>query len=237
MIAWLLVLAIAVLPSCVLSAVGAEPDLDAKAKPAAVKAKAADDSSEIKAETPPVRVPPNLGKVKLKVGPSSIAVIDESGRRQTLSIHYRWRVHANASVEVRLIPGESRKGVSVVPVYFRSEYFTPAVSQKVYHCLDRAADAAPEESFSKDKMTFKIVGARNSLGNPAVYVLPYNEGGNPADRPGAVFLELASWAVNDSILSLDLPHDVFTKSGTLVVWFLRGSQIVWEEKVPWPGYR
>jgi hypothetical protein len=187
-------------------------------------------------EAAPVKVPQSAWKIKMKTAPSQIAVVAESGNRQTLNVNYRWRVHANASVEVRLIPGDERKNVSVVPVYFRGEYFTSEVSQKVYRCLDAAADRAPVESFTKDKMTFKIVGGRNSLGNSAVYVLPYNEGSTPEKRPGAVFLELASWAVNDSALSLDLPRSVFTQSGTLVVWFIRGEQIVWQEKLAWPGY-
>jgi hypothetical protein len=124
----------------------------------------------------------------------------------------------------------------VVPVNFVGEHFKGKVQERVYKCLDGAGDLAVTDSFTKDKMVYKIIGERNSLGHPSVHVLPYNEGGAPADRPDSVFLQLDTWAVNDRLLSLDMPREVFGKRGTLFVWFFRGDRLLWEEKVDWPGY-
>ena len=80
------------------------------------------------------------------------------------------------------------------------------------------------------------MGAKNSLGRTAVSVVPYNEGEDPEQRPGAVFLQLDAWSINDHSLSLDLPREVFKAKGTLFVWFLRGEKVLWEERISWPGY-
>ena len=185
--------------------------------------------------------PPRASKVRkgpsIHVEPNSVTVVAEHGKRKTLWIDYRWNLHDKASVEVRLVTGQkAAKGVIVVPVYFVGEQLNAQIQQRAYRCLDRAGDATTTDSFTADKMVYKIIGQRNSLGRPALYVLPYTEGGTPAERPGAVFLQLDAWAINDHLLSLDLPRDGFTEAGTLFVWFLRGDRMLWEKKVAWPGY-
>ena len=175
-------------------------------------------------------------KLKLPVGPSLVAVVKEHTGRQVLAIHYPWKVHEKASIEVRLMPGKRAEGTSVVPVFFVAEHCKGELKQKLYRYLDAAADTGITDSFTKDKMVYQIVAERNSLGRPSLHVLPYNEGSTPDQRPGAVFLQLDCWAINDRMLSLDMPRDVFVKSGKLSVWFLRGDKVVWEEKIDWPGY-
>ncbi len=172
----------------------------------------------------------------IKVQPILVTVLSERGGRKTLAIDYRWSVYDKASVEVRLVPAaRAAKGAIVVPVFFVGEQFHGKVVDQVYRCLDKSADLGTTYSFTKDKMVYQIVGQRNSLGRPSVYVLPYDEGGTPDQRPGAVFLQLDTWAVNDHLLSLDLPRDVFRQPGTLFVWFLRGEKLLWEQRVDWPG--
>ena len=189
------------------------------------------------ADAPPPR-PSNVRKVpSIRVEPNFVTIVNEHGKRKTLAIDYRWSFHEKASVEVRLVTGQrASKGLIALPVFFVGEYLKGQTQQRVYKCLDRAADAGTTDSFTADKMVFKIIAERNSLGRPALYVLPYPEGGTPAERPGAVFLQLDAWAINSHLLSLDLPRDVFAESGTLFVWFIRGDKMVWEERVAWPGY-
>jgi hypothetical protein len=187
---------------------------------------------------------PRTGKLNLKTHPSLVAALAGHGGRQTLAIQYRWKVHENASVEVRLVPAERAEGTFVLPLDFVGQYLSSRtkpksyetdLQQKVYRCLDRAGDEGQTETFEKDKMGFRIIGQRNSLGRPAVYVLAYNAGKPPQERADIVFLHLASWAVADDRLSLDLPPEIFGKPGKLFVWFLRGNRLLWEEQVPWPG--
>lgn len=246
-------LSIVVLSVCVPLASGQEPSDAAPPKAAAKESKA--PAAAVPKSTPAEPTPagsatadrkpdgaapapvPSSRKRKLMVKPSLVAAIAERGGRVTLAIHYPWKVHDKASVEVRLVAGQRAEGTTVVPVNFQSEFCKGPILLKVYRCLDHATDQETTESFTKDKMVYQIIGQRNSLGRPSVHVLPYNEGGTPDERPGAVFLQLDTWAINDRMLSLDLSRHVFAKSGKLFVWFLRGDKVIWEEKIDWPGYK
>ena len=157
-------------------------------------------------------------------------------------IDYRWKLYPATSVEVRLVAPDDTKGI-VVPLYFVSEYFRGDVSRKAFHCLDGAEQRETVESFVKDKIDFEIVGRRNSLGRPAVLVLPHEQvekrpGSKEAEvvpDPRAVFLMLDSWSLGDRTLSLDLPPEGFSQAGLLHVWFSCVDRAVWEETIPWPG--
>jgi hypothetical protein len=169
-------------------------------------------------------------------------VVQERSGRRTLAVDYRWKVHADASIEVRLVAAGA-DGSLAAPVYFLSEYFRGDVRLKTYHCHTAADKEETTDSFVRDNTEFKIVGRRNSLDRPAVLVLPRDQakkahGGNPefVVTPKAVFLLLDSWAVNDHLLALDLPREEFSEAGTLHVWFLRSERVLWEETVRWPGY-
>ncbi len=179
-----------------------------------------------------------------KANPTSfVSLLRERSGQQTVMIHYRWKLHSDASVEVRLAPADAASA-AVAPLYFVGEYFKGDVSRKVFHCLDAADHRETADSFSKDKIDFQILGQQNSLGRPAILVLPCQqvenahgkEAGSP-DSPKAVFLLLDSWALDDETLNLDLPRQRFADPGLLHVWFLRSNRALWEETVPWPGYR
>ena len=218
----------------------------AKAKPAAAAKADADqpfDSAPVASKkkeeeggvAPPPVVPPRK-TVRIEAAPGYIDVISDRGGHHTLVINYRWRLHPRASVEVRMIPAErAAGGARVVPVFFVSEQLKGEVEKKVHRSAERGNEVATTESFTKDKMVYKITGERNSLGRTAVSVLPYNEEETPADRPGAVFLQLDDWGLTDDLLYLDMPHEAFAAPGTMFVWFLRGERLIWEAKVPWPG--
>ena len=126
---------------------------------------------------------PSPRKRKLTVKPSLVAVIPERGGRLTLAIHYPWKIHDKASIEVRLVAGQRAEGTTVVPVNFQSEFCKGPILLKVYHCLDHATDQETTESFTKDKMVYQIIGRRNSLGRPSVHVLPTMKGALPTSVP------------------------------------------------------
>jgi hypothetical protein len=167
---------------------------------------------------------------------SFVSLLKEGAGRQVLVINYRWKVHSKASIEVRLLPNDDKEETLVSPTYFVSDLFKGPVATKVYRCLDSAGDLATTDSFTKDKMEYKIIGQRNALGHPSILIIPYPEGGTVTRRPTAIFPLLDAWAINDRLLDLELPRDAFAKPGRLHVWFLRGDHEVWEEAIDWPGY-
>ena len=196
--------------------------------------------------------------------PTSMDIIPVPGGQKTLTIHCRWSSFPEASIEVRLVPGPAAsKRVSVSPINF-SEHLKDKVREALFTCLDHTGEGGRTYSFTKNQITYTMIGRRNSLGNQGVHVQVQPEGGDtrpqspakplpagasvkgpppPADmdspdpNPAAAFLQLDTWAVDRDTLSLDLARDEFAKSGTLYVWFFRGDRVVWEEQIRWPGYK
>jgi hypothetical protein len=132
----------------------------------------------------------------------------------------------------------------------------------LYACLDHSGEGGRDYTFTKDKVVYKMIGRRNSLGNQGVHVLVQTEDSGtrkrslpkpppgahaqatprleategPDPNPGAVYLQLDTWAVDPETLSLELARDEFANAGTLFVWFFRGDRAVWQEQIRWPGY-
>ena len=201
---------------------------------------------------------------KFGARPNSIAVTAEPGGLKTLTIHFHWELFPNGSVEVRLVPNSDLKKATVTPVYF-AELLKDKVREELYKCLDHPGEGGRTYSFTKDKLVYKMIGRRNSLGNQGVHVYVAPEGGDTPrsaqkapppgahvqarphnsledmekvdPNPGTVYLQLDTWAVDRDTLSLDMERDEFAKPGTLFVWFFRGNQTVWEEQIRWPGYK
>ncbi len=168
--------------------------------------------------------------------PTSMSIIPVPGGQKTLTIHFRWSLYPNASVEVRLVPSSEPKGATVAPIYF-SEHLNGTVRDALYACLDHPGEGGRTHSFTKNKIVYDMIGRRNSLGNQGVHVQVHVEDSKSAEaNPAAAYLQLDTWAVDQETLSLDLARDEFAKSGTLFVWFFRGGQVVWEEQIRWPGY-
>jgi hypothetical protein len=189
---------------------------------------AAEPDSSVDAETPQPQ--------KIGARPTSIAVLSEPGGAKTLNIHFRWSIFPDASIEVRLVPGPEAKGVQVAPVYYH-EYLKGKVRDELFDCLDHPDRGGTTHSFSKDKIVYKMIGRRNSLGNQGVHVQVSSETPKKSDQPAAAFLQLDTWALDNDTLSLDLARDEFAAPGTLFVWFFRGDKAVWEEQIRWPGYK
>jgi len=230
-----LFLTILLLTSCPAAVRAAQPLSDAT-PPAANKPVAAEADKPAAAEQTP-------GQAKKKAVPTNYAsIVQQRPGQNTLVIDYLWKVHDKTSVEVRLVPTDEAESAIVAPLYFLSEYLRGDVPKKVYHCLDAGGDHDVIESFTKDKTEFRVVGLRNSLGRPAVMVVPRDmavkKHGKEAEfvpSLRAVFLTLDCWAVNDRMLTLDVPREGFSKPGQLHVWFMRGERVLWEEAVAWPG--
>ena len=98
-----------------------------------------------------------------------MAIIPEPGGLKTLTIHFRWSLFPNASIEVRLVPGPNRKGPRSTPIYF-AEHLKGTVREALYTCLDHPGEGGRTHSFTKDKIVYKMIGRRNSLGNQGVHV-------------------------------------------------------------------
>ena len=151
-----------------------------------------------------------------------VSIVSGRAGTQTLVIAYPWKIHQQASVEVRLLTGEHAEGTIVTPLYFTSEYFKGQMWKKIYHCLDGAADSDMADSLLLDKIDFHIIARRNSLGRPAVLVIPEDKAtklhGKEAEFTAAlraVFPLLDAWAVNDRLLTLDLPRGHVFPAGSV----------------------
>lgn len=171
------------------------------------------------------------------------SVVQQPSGGPALAIQYPWGLHQQASIEVRWVPAGSVDEKQLRPVFFVGDYLKGLATIKVYQARDRAADSPSKDSYirnSQDKVEFDILGQRNTLGKPAVTVIPRFKPDDKAKEPppdtAAVFYFLDSWSVDKQHLWLDLPREYFAKAGDLHVWFLRGDKIVWQEKVSWPGY-
>ena len=101
--------------------------------------------------------------------PTSMIIIPERNGLKTLNIHFRWSIYPNASIEVRLVPGVIRKGATVSPVYFLKQ-LKGKVQEALFTCLDHPGDGGRTYSFTKDKLSYTMVGCRNSLGSQGAYV-------------------------------------------------------------------
>lgn len=160
----------------------------------------------------------------------------ERGGDPILLINYDWAVHAQASVEVRLVTGEVLPQDPIRPLYFQNRYFHGDTAAWVYKCQDIAGRVGSSRVVNRDGMDLTIVGRRNALGQDAVNVLRLHEGREATPGVSAAFVLLRNWSITPKLLSLDLPREEFAPAGRLHVWFLRDKAIVWHEAIAWPGY-
>ncbi len=206
------------------------------ASPAVVPAAPKEAASESPIED---EMPASSGKKKapsLLARPTYMAIVPEPGGRKTLTLGYRWPLHESASIEVRLVAGPKTEGTAVAPIYFH-ELLKGKLEEELFKLLDKSDQRGGlTHTFTKEKIVYKMIGQRNSLGHQAVHVQVYTEDARPDSNPAVAFLQLDTWAVNPQVLSLELPRDEFPNAGTLFVWFFRGDKVVWEESIAWPGY-
>jgi hypothetical protein len=194
------------------------------------------EATDQSTETSPAMQTPK--RRKIGVGPTSIAVVSEPGGLKTLTIHFRWSLIPDASIEVRLVPDPVAEGTEVAPIYFH-EHLNDKVRQQIYDCLDHSDRGGRSHSFTKDKVVYKMIGRLNSLGNQSVHVQVKKQDADPtkAPAPAAAYLQLDTWAVDKDTIALDLARDEFAQPGVLFVWFFRGDKAIWQEQIRWPGYK
>ena len=89
-------------------------------------------------------------------------------------MHFRWSLYPNASVEVRLVPRRRPKDYELAPICF-SKQLQGKVREDLYDCLDHVTDGGRTHSFTKSGLVYKMIGARNSLGNQGVHVAVHPE--------------------------------------------------------------
>jgi hypothetical protein len=162
-------------------------------------------------------------------------IVCERPGRPGLMIEYPWKLHAHSSVEVRYATAAQEKEITFAPIYFVAEYFKGANRDHIYHCLDTVSDRVERFTFTKDQVDFHVSGLKNLLGHPAVQVVAKEVGRHTKAAPIVIFPLLDGWAIDDKMLSFDLPADEFAAPGTLHVWFLRGDTAMWEQSLAWPG--
>jgi hypothetical protein len=222
------------------AALGAEPQPKPEANSPASEEKApqAPVDEQAQAATQPDSESAKPEPRKKGARPSAMDVVKVRGGKRVLTIHFRWSLFPNSSVEVRLKPDAGAGNVSPEPVYFFEQLKGP-VRDALFKCLDHTGEAGFTHTFSKEGLTYTMIGSRNSLGKQAVHVEVHPDDNNKtADKnPAAAYLQLDTWSVDPETLSLDLERDEFTKPGKLYVWFFRGDQIVWNEQIRWPGYK
>ena len=227
---------------CILSFTGLvlaadpSPSSTAGATPRSGEAAPADANADRAANADPAADADVAKPRKITAGPIAINVIPTPGGVQTLNIQFRWSLFTDSRIEVRLVPGVDNKAIAAAPVYFH-EHLKGKVQEDLFDCLDHPDNGGKTHSFTKDKIVYKMIGRQNSLGNQGVHVYVSSETPKKSDQPAAVYLQLHSWAVDKDTLSLELARDEFAQPGTLFVWFFRGSKVVWEEQVRWPGYK
>jgi hypothetical protein len=175
---------------------------------------------------------------------SVLSIIKERNGQKTLIVDYRWQVHSQASIEIRLVP-EGAAPVDYEPLRFLTEYFKDDFRNKIHRSLDHAGEHPKPELLTKadsndpqTKLDFTIVGKPNSRGRPSVMVLGTRRVAKPDPHENslAIFPILEPWSIDDRMLALELPREEFSKQGRLWVWFLRGDKAIWLEKIEWPGY-
>lgn len=167
-----------------------------------------------------------------------VTLVREPGGKQVLLITYAWKVHLRPSIEVRLLGKGEPDDERVQPTYFRWKHMKGETTAALYRCQDRCGDAPVRAAIAEKDEALEALGQRNSLGKPAVCVARWtNTDPKSPYEPGAAtaFPLLDAWSVDERLLYLDLPEDYFASPGAVRVWMMRDDQVVWSEKVEWPG--
>jgi len=187
---------------------------------------------------PPMAQPPRSAPPATR-GPratSYVSLIKKRNGDRALAIRYPWKVHLRPSVEIRIVTGKDVEPRSIRPRFFLSEYMKGEATVAIYRCQDKASGVPVRETLTANDLDLEIVGRRNWLGRPAVYVLERPPADGPRPGTAAAFCLLDAWALNRRLLYLDLPPEDFAERGKMYVWFLRDEKLLWTETVDWPGY-
>jgi hypothetical protein len=191
-----------------------------------------------------------------------VSIITQPTGEPILVIKYPWKRHLRPSVEIRVLDPSEVQNPMIRPLFFVHDLMKGKVTTAVYHCQDYSEDVPQTATFSEGDLDFEIIGARNSLGRPAVCVAcrtatrgraparasdlgvddlgtgPETRGFRAAEREPetrAVFCLLRAWAVDERTLYLDLPAEYFSRPSKIRVWLMRDKDVVWTATAAWPG--
>ena len=192
-------------------------------------------------------------------GDSFVSVITQPTGEPILAIRYPWKRHAKPSIELRILREGEVDNPLIRPLFFRHNIMKGGVTKAVYQCQDDSEDTAQTATFSQDNADFRVLGARNSLGRPAVCVACRINPDEISQKTESLISELArtgqesalsrrfvaetraayclldAWAVDERTLYLELPAEEFSQQSEIRVWFLRDKEIVWRADTTWPG--
>jgi hypothetical protein len=171
--------------------------------------------------------------------PPHVSLVKHRSGAPVLLMEYPWKVHARASIELRLVTGDNPQPVEAPPLYFLQTRMKKA-NDAVQRCYSHASEAGEKAPFKTDDgIDLEIIGRRNVLEKPSLYVVERikadkkDEGATAGAAAALIMLD--SWAMNEKLLYVDLPPDAFAAPGKLHVWFLRADKPLWKEVIDWPG--
>ncbi len=170
-------------------------------------------------------------------GKSHVEVSAWPRERPMLLVHYPWKTHTSASVEVRTLADDESDTAEIRPLGFVARMLEGEVKMALFRCLDSGSEVPQTKRFDARQkgMDFEIVGLKNHLGRGAVQVIvPPKVAGGVIGH--VAYYPLEPWSTDANKLRLELPtSDFLRKPGRLRVWFLREGRIVWWQTVAWPG--
>jgi hypothetical protein len=166
---------------------------------------------------------------------SYVEILRLPNKRPLLVIHYPWKVHVRASVEVRQLAADERDTGEIRPMGFVARVMKGEVTAAVYQCQDRSAEVPAVRKMKHEGKDFELLGEKNRLGSGSVCAVfaPKPEDKNPIVR--VAYPLLGSWALDDRTLVLELPEAYFAEPCWIRVWLLREGEMVWWKTVRWPG--
>ncbi len=170
---------------------------------------------------------PKTGYLRIEKSPN---------HKPILVIQYPWKAHGRPSVELRMLEPqeEDRNAWTIRPLRFVAEYMKAEVTNTLFDALDHGAKLPFTKKLNKLGRDFEVIGRLNELGKSGVTVVFPAAGAKIKKVPRAVYYLLDSWAFDKKTLRLELPAD-FAEPGELRVWFLRESNLVWDDTINWPG--
>lgn len=155
-------------------------------------------------------------------------------------VHCPWQQYGKPSIEMRWIEANDPDPTRWTPIFFVANYLTENAAQAIYHCQEKGQNLPATANFSKgvdkDRVDFEASGKRNLLDKTSITIQCVSKLAGARGGTRLIFWPLDEWGVDRDTLWLELPKGDFSKSGRILVWFLRSDKVVWSEMLSWPGY-
>ena len=170
-------------------------------------------------------------------GQTSFAALFAERGGHRLMVEYPWSRHQDASIEVRLVTGERPTVAGLRPLAFAANHFHGNIRMQIYNVQDAGAGGVVIRTLEVEDAKYEVLGGLTPLGQPATCIARKFVPAEPPKGAHAVYCLLQPWSINRKLLSIELPKKYFAEPGKMKVWFLRGSEILWEQTLDWPGVK